>query len=108
MLHQLNVFFSGISVVMKSDVSVFCYILVKKKKKTQPRLDMADKQRNESCGHESEDIFVCVYPARTPIRKSFHFHAAVAHEDISANHKTTVESFRSKSWGDKKAFALGF
>lgn len=75
--------FSGVCVVRKSE--------------QQPRLDKVDKQGNERHDRESEDRLVDVSSGRTRFRRIFICQAAVAHGDISGNHRTTEESLRSNS-----------
>lgn len=75
--------FSGIRVVRRSE--------------QQPRLDKVDKQGNERCDRESEDRSADVSSRRTRFRRIVIFQAAVAHGDISGNHRTAEESVRSNS-----------
>lgn len=56
---SIKCFFSGISVVMKSDVSVFCYILVKKKKSSPDLTWLTSKEMRAVAMNQRTYLFVC-------------------------------------------------
>lgn len=75
----------------------FSCVSVLSKSEQQPRLDKVYKQGNERRDRESEDTLVDASSGPTRFRRVFIFQAAVAHGDVSGNHRTAGESFRSNS-----------